>query len=173
MGAATTILAAASLAVTVVGTVMQQEAASKARSQQERAAQAAAEARAREEQLQTRRADIIAARERRRAAAEAARFRAASVNLAANRGAGGSIAAPGSLVPGISGNIQSQLGFNNAFIGRVNTLNAQIRGEQMNIANIQGTPISANAGFGQALSAFGGLGLKVAGSPDLRKALGF
>jgi len=121
------------------------------RAAQRRAANAAA-ARQRAEALQRRRENIIAARQRRRAAGEARRFRGIGTNLAANRGAGGAIGAAGSTVPGLSGNIASQLNFNNAFINRTTELNQGIRSAFGQAQTIASTPITA--GFG--LRAFGG-----------------
>jgi len=157
----------ASVAVSAAGTYMQMKQARKAEKEAaRRAAQAAAERR-REDKLKKKRADIVASRDRRRASAEAKRFRGQAVNLAANRGAGGAIGAPGSTLQGISGNIQSQLSFNNAFIGRVNTLNSQIMDSRTQQANILGRPISSGSGMGQALSALGSLGLSIAGNKEL------
>lgn len=167
------VLLISSLVSTAVGTFLQMQQQGRAAKAASRRAEAAAGERQREEELQKRRADIVAARERRRAVAEATRFRAASVNLAANRGAGGSISSPGSTLPAISGNLTSQLNYNNSFINRVDTLNSQIRQSQSNTANILGTPISSGNGFGSALSALGSLGMGIAGNRDLRGALGF
>ena len=123
-----------------------------AKAAKKRAAAAAAERR-RAEQLQKRRDDIAAARQRRRASAEARRLRGQAVNLAAQRGAGGAIGAPGSTVPAIQGNIQSQLNYNNAFINRVTTLNQGIRTALGNAQTIASTPITA----GMGLMAFGSM----------------
>jgi hypothetical protein len=133
-----------------------QKKAAKAASARARAASAE---RRRAEELQTRRENLQVSRQRRRASAQARRFRAQAVNLAANRGAGGAIGAPGSTIPGVSGNIASQLNFNNAFINQVTGLNAQIRTAFGNVQTISGTPITA----GQNLQAFGGFA-RAAGS---------
>ena len=154
-------IAAASLVVSIIGTGLQFQAAQKQQKFQKQQAAAAEASRAREEALQKQRADIEAARQRRRAAAEATRFRAQAVNLANVRGAGGSVAAPGSIVPGVTANLQSQLNFNNAFINRVTTLNEAIRGEQTNFANIAGR-VGPGPGFGSVLTSLGSLGFKAA-----------
>ncbi len=156
-------MAVVSAIATVVGIGLQAQAAKKQRKFQQRQAAEASASRAREEALQKKRADIEASRQRRRAAAEARRFRSQALNLAANRGAGGAIGAQGSTVPGVTGNIQSQLNFNNAFINRVTTLNNQIRGEQSNLANVLGQ-VGPGPGFGAFLTAFGKLGFTAAKS---------
>ena len=153
----------ASVALSLGGTVLQTQQAKKQQKFQRQQAAAAEASRAREEALQKQRADIEAARQRRRAAAEATRFRAQAVNLANVRGAGGSVAAPGSIVPGVTANLQSQLNFNNAFINRVTTLNEAIRGEQTNFANIAGR-VGPGPGFGGVLTSLGSLGFKAAAS---------
>lgn len=158
-----------SAVVGVVGTVAQIQGQRAQRKQAARRAQEAAAERRRAEQLQKRREDIAASRQRRRAAAEARRLRARGVNLAANRGAGGAIGAPGSTVPAIQGNIQSQLNFNNAFINRVTTLNQGIRGALSNAAQIENQPLTAGSGlmaFGSLAQSAGAFGFKN------RKALG-
>ena len=139
----------------------------KARQQQQRQFRESQAAQRRAEALQRRREDITAARQRRRAAAEARRFRAVGVNLAANRGAGGALGAPGSTVPSISGNIQSQLNFNNAFINQVTTLNQGIRSAFSEASAIRSRPITAGANwtaFGQVAGAAGSLIFNAAGS---------
>lgn len=146
-------------AVSAAGTLVQMQAQRKQQKAAARQAAAAAAERRRAAQLQKRREDVIAARQRRRAAAEARSFRARAVNLAANRGAGGAIGAPGSTVPAVQGNTQSQLNFNNAFINQVTTLNQGIRSAFLSADEIANRPITA----GQGLSAFGSL-LGTAGS---------
>jgi len=153
MGLEVSTIAAIGLGVSAVGTVMQVVGQrQQAKAARRRAADAAA-ARQRAEELQKRREDIAASRQRRRAAAEARRFRAQAVNLASNRGAGGAIGAPGSTVPAVSGNIQSQLNYNNAFINRTTTLNEGIRAALGEAQDIASRPITAGSG----LMAFGGL----------------
>lgn len=139
------VAAVAGVGVSYMGQRQQAKAAKK------RAREAAA-ARQRAEALQKRREDIAAARQRRRASAEARRFRAQAVNLAANRGVGGAIGAPGSTVPAVSGNLQSQLNYNNAFINRVTNVNQGIRAALGEAQTIASTPITA----GMGLTAFGG-----------------
>ena len=151
MPAATTI-AIIGIGLSLAGTVMQAQAQKKAAKAASARARDAAAERRRGEELQTRRENLQASRQRRRASAEARRFRAQAVNLAANRGAGGAIGAPGSTIPGVSGNIASQLNFNNAFINQVTGLNTQIRTAFGNAQTIARTPITA----GQNLAAFGG-----------------
>jgi len=148
MAVATAVIVGAVLSagVSYMGQRQQAKAAKK------QAAAAAAE-RQRAEQLQKRRDDIQAARQRRRAAAEARRFRASAVNLANNRGAGGAIGASGSTIPAVTGNIQSQLNYNNAFINRVTSLNEGIRTALGNAQTIASQPITA----GMGLMAFGRL----------------
>lgn len=150
--------AAAAFALAAAGTTAQVVGQRKARQQQQRQFRESQAAQARAEALQNRRADITAARQRRRAAAEARRFRATGVNLAANRGAGGALGAPGSTVPGISGSIQSQLNFNNAFINQVTTLNQGIRSAFSEASAIRSRPITAGANwtaFGQVAGTIG------------------
>ena len=143
--------AAAAFATAAIGTAASVIGQRKARKQQQRQFRASQAANARAEALQRRRADIIAARSRRRAAGEARRFRAQAVNLAAIRGVGGALGAPGSTVPGVSGSIQSQLNFNNAFINQVTTLNQGIRSAFSEASAIRQRPITAGANW----SAFG------------------
>ena len=160
MGLGVPELAIAGLFLSAAGTVASVVGQRQARKQQQRQFERSQAAQARAEALQNRRADITAARQRRRAAAEARRFRATGVNLAAIRGAGGALGAPGSTVPGISGNIQSQLNFNNAFINQVTTLNQGIRSAFSEASAIRSRPITAGANwtaFGQVASAAGSL----------------
>lgn len=152
-------IAVAGLVLSAVGTiasVVGQQKAAKAAAK--RARESAAE-RARARALEQKRANIAASRQRRRAAAESRRFRAQATNLAANRGAGGAIGAQGSTLPAVGGNIQSQLNYNNAFINRVTTLNAQISTAFGNAQDIANRPISAGSG----LMAFGSIA-RTAGS---------
>ena len=153
-------LAIVGIGLGVVSTTASVVGQRKARKQQQKQFEQSQAANARAEALQRRRADITAARQRRSAAAQARRFRATGVNLAATRGAGGALGAPGSTVPGISGNIQSQLNFNNAFINQVTTLNAGIRSAFSEASAIRQRPITAGANwsaFGQVASAAGSL----------------
>lgn len=137
-------------AVGTIASVIGQQKQAKAASKR---AKDAAAARQRAEALQTRRDNIQASRQRRRSAAEARRFRGSAANQAALSGAGGAIGAQGSTVPGVQGNIQSQLNFNNAFINQVTSLNAGIRSAFGQAADIANRPITAGSGFG----AFGAL----------------
>jgi hypothetical protein len=131
-------------------TYMGQQKAQKAA---KRRAAAAAAQRRRTEALTKRREDLISARQRRRAFGEARRMRGAVVNLAAVRGAGGAIGAPGSTVPAFQANITQALNANNAFINQVTALNVGIRASEGALADIQGRPRTAGSG----LIAFGGL----------------
>lgn len=149
-----TVIAAIGLVTSTGGTILQQRQARKSASAANRRAQEEAAARRRQEALEKRRQDIAATRDRRRAAAQARRFRAQAVNLAANRGAGGSIAAQGSTVPAVTGNILSQLNFNNAFVNRITDINSQITRAENDRLDIANRPIN-NTGFGTALSSFG------------------
>ncbi len=157
-----------SVGASVIGQRQQAKAAKK------QAAAAAAE-RQRARDLEQKRANIQAARQRRKAAAEARRFRASAVNLANNRGAGGAIGAQGSTIPGVSGNIQSQLNYNNAFINRVTDLNQGIRTAFGNAQDIASRPITAGQNmmaFGQAAGAVGSLAFSIGSSPAAKKQLG-
>lgn len=149
-------MAVAGTVIAAIGTGVSFIEGRKARRQQAAQAAQASAARRRQEDLERRRADIQAARQRRRAAAESRRLRARAVSLANIRGAGGAIGAPGSTIPAVAGNLQSQLNYNNLFINRITTLNEQIRGEQTNLANILGQRIGTS-GFGQALTSVGKL----------------
>tara|TARA_R110000822_G_scaffold78235_2_gene187489 strand:+ start:759 stop:1271 length:513 start_codon:yes stop_codon:yes gene_type:complete len=151
---------AGSIAIAVVSAAFQYYGQKQQMKAADKRARAAADARAKGEALQQKREDIQASRQRRRAVAESRRFRAQAVNLAANKGAGGAIGAPGSTVPGVSGNIQSQLNFNNAFINQVTGLNQGIRSAFSEAQNIASRPITA----GSTLSAIGGLGMQAAGA---------
>jgi hypothetical protein len=145
-----------------------------AKAAKKQAAEAAAE-RQRGRDLEQKRANIQAARQRRKAAAEARRFRASAVNLANNRGAGGAVGAQGSTIPGVSGNIQSQLNYNNAFINRVTDLNQGIRTAFGNAQDIASRPITAGQNmmaFGQAAGAIGSLAFSIGTSPAAKKQLG-
>jgi hypothetical protein len=53
----------------------------------------------------------------------------------------------------VTGNITQQLNANNAFVNRVTSINAGIRGAQTDAINIASQPITAGTG----LMAFGGL----------------
>jgi mannitol-specific phosphotransferase system IIBC component len=153
--AGSAVIAAAVVVGSAVSFVGQRQ---QAKAAQKRAREAAAE-RARAKKLKKRRADIQAARQRRRASAEARRFRAQAVNLAANRGAGGAIGAPGSTIPATTANLQSQLNYNNAFINRVTDINQGIRTALGNAQDIASRPITAGMGlmaFGGAIKGVGG-----------------
>lgn len=84
-----------------------------------------------------RRQDVIASRQKRAAAADARRKIAQSEQLAVTQGAGGAIGSTGSTLPGIAGNITSQLSANNTFVSTVSTLTnqaTQFGGEATRIA---------------------------------------
>tara|TARA_R110002167_G_scaffold2887_1_gene14126 strand:+ start:472 stop:993 length:522 start_codon:yes stop_codon:yes gene_type:complete len=143
-------------AVLQAGTAyMGQKAQTKAANKRAREAAAARE---RAEAIQKRRDDVQASRQKRQAVAEARRYRAQAVNLAANRGAGGAIGAPGSTVPAVAGNIQSQLNFNNAFINQVTALNQGIRSAFNEAQTIANRPISAGSGMMALSGLFGAAG---------------
>jgi hypothetical protein len=147
MALASSTIAVIGLSVAAAGTALSYIGQQKAQKAAASRARAAAEERARARALEQRRADIQASRQRRRAAAEARRFRAQAVNLANNRGAGGAIGAQGSTIPGVSGNIQSQLNYNNAFVNRVTDLNSQISSAFGNAQDIANRPITAGSGL--------------------------
>jgi choline dehydrogenase-like flavoprotein len=148
-----TAIAIAGLVVSSIGVVASVVGQQQAQKSAAKRAREAAAARQRAEDLQKKRDDIQAARQRRRAVAESRRFTSQAVNLAANRGAGGSIGASGSTVAGVTANLQSQLNFNNAFINRVTDLNQGIRSAFGQAQDIASRPITAGSG----LMAFGGL----------------
>ncbi len=165
--AAAASIAIAGLAVTVAGTAVSFIGQRQAQKAAAKRAREAADERARARALEEKRANIQASRQRRRAAAEARRFRASAVNLANNRGAGGAIGAQGSTIPGVSGNIQSQLNYNNAFINRVTDLNSQISSAFGNAQDIASRPITAGSGlmaFGSLAASAGGFMTSNAGS---------
>ena len=163
------LISAALTTVTTIYTAQQQKKAASKRARE------AAAARDRAEKLQKRRDDVQASRQKRRAVAEARRFRAQSVNLAANRGAGGAVGAQGSTLQGVQGNIQSQLNYNNAFINQVTGLNQGIRSAFNEAQTIANRPLGGSgiaSALGAASSAFGAFaGSKTGG--DWLKNTGF
>ena len=111
--------------------------------------------------VEKRRQDVIASRQKRAAAADARRKLASSEQLAVTQGAGGAIGSTGSTLPGVGGNITSQLNANNQFTNQVTNLTGQVTQLQSETTRIANRPLpSGTSAFGSALGSAGGFVLK-------------
>jgi hypothetical protein len=147
------------LAASVIGTGLQiraglrQEKAAKSRFEATTAARRRAQA------LQTRKDNITAARSRQRSAAERRRFSGQAINLAVNRGAGGTIGAQGSTIPGVLGNLQQQFASGQLFQNQLTEANQGIRTAFSDAQTAATTPLPGASVAGAAFSAFGSLAI--------------